>query len=408
MMTYEYWGGGDNVRYKVANDPLSFFTVNSVGTPISGLAVASGSHALSRGGSPVLVRMPDGRLVYNAAGSGSVWVNATGSSTGTWTEYQTSVVAGYSRSLTYVAGTGRVEIIANQGTSTIVYADVDLGRSDGPYYRLVNRLTGQVIGTGDHTDDANLGNADTPDVRLEASGSATNADTQAWHLTQKGSGAITLLNRSGGRAAAIWTGSATAGQRIGQWVDNTTQGLWNLVPSTTGYYKLQSAAATTLYLTGASAGASLTLQAATTDGSQDWQPVQLSGYSGTHSLVGEGSSRCVDVPNHSTALSTQVQIYDCNLGNNQKWTFSSDGSIVGVESGLCLDVRGQSSANGAAVQTYTCGGQGNQKWTAGPGGTLVGVQSGKCLDVTGAGTANTTRLQIWDCGSGGNQRWGIG
>jgi len=82
MMTYEYWGGGDNVRYKIAGDPLSFFSVTGVGAAISGLPVASGSRALARGGSPVLVRMPDGRLAYNAAGSGSVWVNAAGTSTG--------------------------------------------------------------------------------------------------------------------------------------------------------------------------------------------------------------------------------------------------------------------------------------------------------------------------------------
>ncbi len=25
MMTYEYWGGGDEVRYKLADDPLRFF-----------------------------------------------------------------------------------------------------------------------------------------------------------------------------------------------------------------------------------------------------------------------------------------------------------------------------------------------------------------------------------------------
>jgi hypothetical protein len=46
--------------------------------------------------------MPDGRIVYNASGSGNVWVNESGLSTGTWKEYQTSIASGYSRQLQYV------------------------------------------------------------------------------------------------------------------------------------------------------------------------------------------------------------------------------------------------------------------------------------------------------------------
>lgn len=87
-------------------------------------------------------------------------------------------------------------------------------------------------------------------------------------------GGTTLLNKSGGRAAAIWTGNATVGQRIGQWVDNSATGSWNLVKTSDGFYKLQSVKNTSLYLTGASDGAPLTLQNAATDGSQDWELVQ--------------------------------------------------------------------------------------------------------------------------------------
>ncbi|WP_433364672.1 RICIN domain-containing protein [Actinoplanes sp. CA-142083] len=268
LLTYEYWGGGDNVRFKVSGSPLTFWGVGGAG--ISTLPVSAGSHPLAQGGSPVVIRLPDGRLVYNAGGSGNVWVNASGRSDGVWTEYQTTVGAGYSRNLTYEQRTGRISILSNRGVSTIVYADLDLGHSAGTYYQVVNRLTAQVIGTGNHTNDANLGNGDVPDVALE---NASAADTQRWHLVTKPDGAATLLNKSGGRAAAIWTGNATAGQRIGQWVDNTTAGLWKLVATTGGYYRFQSAANPALYLTGASAGAPLTLQTVRSDGSQEWKLV---------------------------------------------------------------------------------------------------------------------------------------
>lgn len=275
MLTYEYWGGGDNVRYKVASDPLHFFSVGgAAGTGITTLPVTTGTGALATGGSPVLVRLPDGRILFNAAGSGNVWMNASGSSTASWTAYQTTMPGAYSRNLTYDASTGRVVILANQGTSTIINADIDFGHSTGTYYQIVNKLTGQVIGTTNDTTDANIGNADSPDVRLEAAGSAANPDTQLWHVTTKPDGNVTLLNKSGGRAAEIWTGNATQGQQIGQWVDNTASGLFTMVTKSNGYVYFQSVQNRSLYLTGSTAGATLSLQPSDNGaGSQDWQLV---------------------------------------------------------------------------------------------------------------------------------------
>ncbi|MFF4352590.1 RICIN domain-containing protein [Streptomyces sp. NPDC001530] len=274
LLTYEYWGGGANTRYRIADNPLEFYRGSPTGEGVTSLPVDAGSHALATGGSPVIIRLPGGRLVYNAAGSGNVWVNESGRSDGVWKEYQTTLGSGYSRNLQYVEGTGRIAILRNQGTSTLAYAEVDLGHSAGAYYQLVNRKTDQVIGTGSRTNDANIGNGDVPDVVLEDPGSATNMDTQYWHMETEPQGAVTLLNKSGGRAAAIWTGNATVGQRIGQWVDNSATGSWNLIKTNDGFYKLQAVKNTNLYLTGASDGAPLTLQNAIADGSQEWELVQ--------------------------------------------------------------------------------------------------------------------------------------
>ncbi|MEV5528681.1 RICIN domain-containing protein [Streptomyces prunicolor] len=274
LLTYEYWGGGANVRYLLADNPLDFYRSSAISGAVTSLPVDTGSRPLATGGSPVVIRLPGGGLVYNAAGSGNVWVNKSGRSDGVWKEYQTTSRAGYSRDLQYVDGTGRIAILNNQGTSTIAYAEVDLGRSKGAYYRLVNRKTGQVIGTGGKTNDANIGNGNVPDVVLEARGSAVDPDTQHWHVVTEPNGGVTLLNKSGGRAAAIWTGNATVGQRIGQWVDNSATGSWNLVKTGDGFYRLQSVKNTSLYLTGASDGAPLTLQNTAADGSQEWRLVR--------------------------------------------------------------------------------------------------------------------------------------
>ncbi|MFJ2884857.1 RICIN domain-containing protein [Streptomyces sp. NPDC087305] len=274
LLTYEYWGGGANTRYVLADNPLNFQRGSATGGAVTSLPVDTGSRPLATGGSPVVIRLPGGGLVYNAAGSGDVWVNKSGRSDGTWKEYQTTSRAGYSRDLQYVDGTGRIAILNNQGTSTIAYAEVDLGRSKGAYYRLVNRKTGQVIGTGGKSNDANIGNGNVPDVVLEARGSAVDPDTQYWHVVTEPGGGVTLLNKSGGRAAAIWTGNATVGQRIGQWVDNSATGSWNLVKTGDGFYRLQSVKNPSLYLTGASEGAPLTLRNTAADGSQEWKLVR--------------------------------------------------------------------------------------------------------------------------------------
>jgi hypothetical protein len=274
LLTFEYWAGGTNTRYVLADDPLTFHRGSPTGEGVTSLPVDAGSRPLATGGSPVVIRLPDGRLVYNAAGSGNVWVNDSGRSDGVWKEYQTTSRAGYSRNLQYVAGTGRIVILNNQDTSVIAHAEVDLGRSDGAYHRLVNRRTGQVIGTGGKTNDANIGNGDVPDVRLEDPGSAADKDTQYWHVVTRPQGGTTLLNKSGGRAAAIWTGTASAGQRIGQWVDDNATGSWNVIRTDDGSYRFQAAKNPDLYLTGASRGAPLTLQREAADGSQEWRLVR--------------------------------------------------------------------------------------------------------------------------------------
>ena len=82
------------------------------------------------------------------------------------------------------------------------------------------------------------------------------------------------LSHHRGEAALEAFRAFAAGQRIGQWVDNSPTGSWNLVKTADGFYRLQSVKNTGLYLTGASAGAPLTLQTSTGDGSQEWELVE--------------------------------------------------------------------------------------------------------------------------------------
>jgi hypothetical protein len=121
-------------------------------------------------------------------------------------------------------------------------------------------------------------------------------------------------------------------------------------------------------------------------------------------LVGVGSGRCLDVPNQSTADGTLLDIWDCNGGANQQWTYLPDGELQ-VYGNKCLDVPGGATAAGTRVEIWDCNGGTNQQWSLNANGTITGRASGLCLDVTGAGTADGTAVEIWGCNGGSNQQW---
>lgn len=261
LVTYEYFGGGDNVRYKISTDPLRFFSASDADGDNISLLPASGPR-LATGGSPVLTTFPDGRIIYNAAGSTSVWVNESGRSDGTWKAYQTAMPSGYSRNIQPVQGTGRLLILqaswSGGSIGPVKFGEVDLGRSAGTYYALINRKTGQVLATdGDKTQDANL-TGDVPDIVLRARNDSN--PTRTWHVVEK-SGAVTLLNGGGGRSVATWTGNAVAGQRLAQWIDDGANDKhWTVVPSGDGHVKLRSVRNSSLFMTASATDGAVTLQ----------------------------------------------------------------------------------------------------------------------------------------------------
>jgi hypothetical protein len=172
-------------------------------------------------------------------------------------------------------------------------------------------------------------------------------------------------------------------------------GLISGTPTSGGTY---SPVVTAKDTTGASGSASFT-----------WS---ISGGTGgsTGPLHAVGAGRCLDDPNSTTTLATQMQIYDCNGGAGQTWTHTSTGALsitVGGQT-LCLDANGKGTTNGTKAIIYNCNGQTNQQWNINSNGTITGVMSGLCLDVTGAGTANGSLVELWACNGGSNQQWKLG
>jgi hypothetical protein len=164
------------------------------------------------------------------------------------------------------------------------------------------------------------------------------------------------------------------------------------------------------------------------------------------SLVGV-ENHCVDIPGAANTAGTQLQIYDCHGGSNQKWrrdtsshlfapgfsngfwdipsSNSANGTVVQIFSqnspttanqqfafvgaevraigNTCIDVPGGNFANNQLVQIYQCNGGGNQKWTIEADGRIT--NNGFCLDVPSGSTANGTLIQLFQCNGGANQQF---
>ncbi|MDG4785310.1 RICIN domain-containing protein [Micromonospora sp. WMMD1102] len=121
-------------------------------------------------------------------------------------------------------------------------------------------------------------------------------------------------------------------------------------------------------------------------------------------IVGGQSGRCVEVPNSATTNGTQVQLWDCSGGTNQRWAQTASRQLT-VYGNKCLDASGAGTANGTQVIIWDCHGGLNQQWNVNANGTITNAQSGLCLDANGAASANGTKIILWSCNGGANQQW---
>jgi len=124
-------------------------------------------------------------------------------------------------------------------------------------------------------------------------------------------------------------------------------------------------------------------------------------------VAGKQSGRCLDVFDSTITNGTQAELWDCNGGSNQAWTYTSRKELV-VYGNKCLDAYDSGTANGTKVTIWDCHGGNNQKWNVNSDGTITNVNAGLCLDAYGAATANGTQMVLWACGTGDNQKWTVG
>ena len=104
--------------------------------------------------------------------------------------------------------------------------------------------------------------------------------------------------------------------------------------------------------------------------SADGTPVQVYGCNSSPAqqwtLPGDGTvtalGKCLDVASGGTGNGTLVQLYSCNATGAQQWQSRSDGSLLNPQSGRCLDDTAF-GGSGTQLEIWDCNGGPNQKWT---------------------------------------------
>lgn len=118
--------------------------------------------------------------------------------------------------------------------------------------------------------------------------------------------------------------------------------------------------------------------------------------------------KCLDIVNQGTTNGSKLQLWSCTGRTNQQWYIvGSEGELYNPISGKCIDDPFSSTTNGKQLDIWTCNGGHQQAWTLPASPVLSGI-SGKCMDDTGGSSANGNKVQIYNCNGLATQRWTIG
>ncbi|GAA3024084.1 hypothetical protein GCM10020229_39260 [Kitasatospora albolonga] len=130
-----------------------------------------------------------------------------------------------------------------------------------------------------------------------------------------------------------------------------------------------------------------------------------------------GYHACLDVSGNSAANGTSVQMWECNGGDAQRWTYN--GYKLRAANGKCLDLADNRAANGTKLQVWDCLEIPGQRWYMSPSGgfrhltDLNDRSQDVCIDDFSGATANGSAVTAWACGSedrrdAPNQNWAWG
>lgn len=250
---------------------------------------------------------------------------------------------------------------------------------------------------------------------------------QQWKVRYDEKGYVTFFNVSSGKVLDVNAGSAVSGTNVHQYENNGSLAQkWIVSKNEDGTYSIESALWADLSLDLAAASTAnktnIRLYASNGTAAQAFNLIsEASVYAGLDEKAAQNvdvltdgtylinsalaKNKVLDVKSGSAANGANVQIYESNLTNAQKWEVTHDEkgyvTFINTGSGKVLDVASASIAPRSNVQQYLSNGSLAQKWIVSKNedGTYSiesALWSGISLDVAGASSANGANIQIYN------------
>ena len=263
-------------------------------------------------------------------------------------------------------------------------------------------------------------------------------DAQVWKVSHDGKGYVTFTNANSGKVLDVNGASTASGTNVQQFASNGSWAQkWIAVCGSGGSYTIYSALARNValdvYAASTANGANIQTYASNGTKAQQWRMTKtqmlrarLNSMASSHRndlkdgtyTFGSANKRSMmlDVSAGSSANGANVQLYQSNGTNAQRWRVTHDSkgyvTLTNVGSGKVLDVNGASTADGANVQQYASNGTWAQKWIAvknadGSYTFYSGLHDRKVLDVYGGMTSNGANVQLYAGNGTKAQRWTI-
>lgn len=298
---------------------------------------------------------------------------------------------------------------ANTGNGTVVQLYTSNGTAAQRWY--LNHIT-QLVSDGVYTI-ANAGSGKVLDVVGGSYDNSANVQqyepngtwAQNYYVEYDASqGYYTITNLASGKVLDVVAGLDENGANVQQYASNGTAAQkWAIHENADGTFTLRAAnGGRVLDVMGGSqdSGANVQIWESNGTGAQKWTFSAVADWltDGVYTIMSSlDHTRVLDIAGASQATGANVQIYESNDSNAQRFMLRSNGdgfyTIQNPYSGNYLTV--SSAESGANARTNNL----VQRWriSLGVGGIKFSIaqNDGLVLDVAGASTANLTNVQLW-------------
>ena len=217
-------------------------------------------------------------------------------------------------------------------------------------------------------------------------------------------------------------GNAVPGSNVQIWTDNNTGAQrWAIKKTSDGYFVINNLQSRKVIDVAAGRVEDWTnIQVWGSNGTcaQKWKAIKNSDE--TYTFISACSSKVLDLAASNANSGSNIQIYSANNSKAQRWILKKADIVKNGEYSIAsslsenkvVDIAANQNINGTNIQIYDSNGTNAQKWkiTYDAGTdfyTIINPATKKALDVAAAGIWSGTNIQLWSSNGTCAQKWAI-